>query len=179
MPRNEAKWSLQVFGESNGLIVHRRTNTSGQHTLNGHPVVLEKVIVPPPLLLAAAEVGQPTILYHVCHSRAGDKGNSSNLSLIPYDPADLARLRPIITEAWVKRVFSTLLDRDHGHIEFDVKVFVLPGVCALNILLSPVLDGGVTVSRRIDPHGKSLSDLVLQQVVVFQLPRVQALASKI
>jgi len=33
-------------------------------------------------------------LHAVAHSRAGDKGNRSNLSLIPYDPA----LYPLLAE---------------------------------------------------------------------------------
>ena len=32
---------------------------------------------------------------------------------------------------------------------------------AINIVVEPVLDGGVSLSRRLDPHGKSFSDLLL------------------
>jgi hypothetical protein len=36
---------------------------------------------------------------------------------------------------------------------------------APDITLNPALDGGVSVSRRIDRHGKSLSDLILNVYV--------------
>lgn len=36
---------------------------------------------------------------------------------------------------------------------------------AINVLLSPVLDGGVSLNRRLDPHGKSFSDVLLSATV--------------
>ena len=34
-------------------------------------------------------------------------------------------------------------------------------LAALNVVLEPVLDGGVSVNRRLDPHGHSFADLLL------------------
>jgi hypothetical protein len=44
-----------------------------------------------------APSGQKIPLYNVAHSRAGDKGNDINFSLIPHFPPDIKRLKPIIT----------------------------------------------------------------------------------
>jgi len=113
-------------------------------------------------------------LYKVAHGRTGDKGNQLNVSVIPHCRTDLARLQLIITPAWVIRVLKHLLlglGRDDASrslqqgMESLVEVFAVPGVAALNIVVKDVLDGGVTCSRRLDRHGKSLSDLILSQVV--------------
>ena len=45
-------------------------------------------------------------LHAVAHSRAGDKGNRSNLSLIPYDPALYPLLAEQVTEARVLALFA-------------------------------------------------------------------------
>jgi hypothetical protein len=105
-------------------------------------------------------------LYDVAHARSGDKGNTVNISLIPYDPRQLPRLKAVVTAEWLRGLAAMrpLVDRDtNGALE--AAVFELPGTAALNLVVSPVLDGGVSVSRRIDIHGKSFSDLLLQQTV--------------
>ena len=43
-------------------------------------------------------------LHAVAHSRAGDKGNRGNLSLIPYDPALYPLLAEQVTEARVLKL---------------------------------------------------------------------------
>eukprot|EP00897_Mesotaenium_endlicherianum_P004770 jgi/Mesen1/4320/ME000022S03609 len=52
--------------------------------------------------------------------------------------------------------------------QLSVNVYILEGVKALNIVVNSVLDGGVTLSRRLDRHGKTLSDLLLSQKVVLK-----------
>ena len=46
-----------------------------------------------------------------------------------------------------------------------VRVFRMANLAAANITVEPVLDGGVSVSRRLDPHGKSFSDVLLSTTV--------------
>jgi hypothetical protein len=118
-------------------------------------------------------------LYNVAHSRAGDKGNDINFSLIPYFPPDIKRLKPIITSQWIKSVVSPLLDlspssdlvardqRDNWVNEnVKVEIYEVKGIQSLNIVVRNILDGGVNCSRRIDRHGKTISDLILCQQVV-------------
>jgi len=108
---------------------------------------------------------QKTIwLYDVAHSRSGDKGDTSNVSLIPYNEADFVTLKQVITKEWVLKVFQHLLTKGQPPI---INIYELNGIKALNIVVEPVLDGGVSVSRRIDRHGKSFSDLVLNQQVIW------------
>lgn len=126
-----------------------------------------------------APSGQKIPLYNVAHSRAGDKGNDINFSLIPHFPPDIERLKQIITSQWVKSVVSPLLDlslsldldarnqRDKWISEnVKVEIYEVKGIQSLNIVVRNVLDGGVNCSRRIDRHGKTISDLILCQQVV-------------
>ncbi|XP_052193195.1 uncharacterized protein LOC127801811 isoform X2 [Diospyros lotus] len=128
---------------------------------------------------SAAGAGERIPLYKVAHSRAGDKGNDLNFSLIPYFPPDVKRLKVIITPQWVKEVLSPLLnpcsfpnsdaisERDrwiNEHVK--VEIYEVRGIHSLNVVVRNILDGGVNCSRRIDRHGKSISDLILSQQVV-------------
>lgn len=128
--------------------------------------------IPPQLPASPAPSGVELPLYKVAHGRTGDKGNQLNVSVIPHCRTDLARLQRIITPAWVVRVLKHLLNRHSDNVlssshvmESLVDVYEVPGVAALNVVVKDVLDGGVTCSRRLDRHGKSLSDLILSQVV--------------
>lgn len=126
-----------------------------------------------------APSGQKIQLYNVAHSRAGDKGNDINFSLIPHFPPDIERLKPIITCQWVKSVVSPLLDlspsldldarnqRDKWVSEnVKVEIYEVKGIQSLNVVIRNILDGGVNCSRRVDRHGKTISDLILCQQVV-------------
>ncbi|XP_062186987.1 uncharacterized protein LOC133890570 [Phragmites australis] len=117
-------------------------------------------------------------LYHIAHSRAGDKGNDMNFSIIPHFPDDIGRLRTVITPDWVKNAVSPLLDsssflddraiqRRNNLLErVHVEIYDVPGISSLNVVVRNILDGGVNCSRRIDRHGKTLSDLILCQEVI-------------
>ncbi|KQK16406.1 uncharacterized protein LOC100821455 isoform X1 [Brachypodium distachyon] len=129
----------------------------------------------------SAPSGSEIALYHVAHSRAGDKGNDLNLSIIPHFPRDIVRLRTVITPDWVKNAVLPLLDfspfpndraimrRDNILEHVVVEIYDVPGISSLNIVVRSILDGGVNCSRRIDRHGKTLSDLILCQKVILPL----------
>ncbi|EFA83117.1 hypothetical protein PPL_03907 [Heterostelium album PN500] len=108
------------------------------------------------------------LLYNIAHSRSGDKGDIANVSLIPYNPADYPRLQKVITPEWVMSVYKNLLKN-----ESKVNIYQLPGIKGFNIVLSYALDGGVCVSRRVDRHGKTLSDVILNQWI--DLPPLSSL----
>ncbi|XP_057980078.1 uncharacterized protein LOC131165917 isoform X2 [Malania oleifera] len=126
-----------------------------------------------------APVGQKIPLYNVAHSRAGDKGNDLNFSIIPHFPPDIMRLKKVITPHWVKQVVSSLLipssfpnsdaidKRDRWVCEHvKVEIYEVKGIHSLNVVVRNILDGGVNCSRRIDRHGKTISDLILNQQIV-------------
>jgi len=98
-------------------------------------------------------------LYDLAHARAGDKGNTSNISVTAYDDAGWQTIRDKLTPDVVLGHF--------GHLtKGPVRRYELPQLRALNFVIENALGGGVTRSLAIDPHGKSLSALML----TIQLP---------
>lgn len=93
-------------------------------------------------------------LREIAHSRAGDKGNISNLSLIAHDHADYARLEAWVTAERVREHFA-------GIVSGEVERHVLPQLGAMNFVMHGALGGGVTRSLALDAHGKCLSALLL------------------
>jgi hypothetical protein len=97
-------------------------------------------------------------LYDLAHARAGDKGNTTILSLIAYKPEDFALLRDRVTIDAVKQHFA-------GIIKGGIVRYELPGLGALQFVGQDALGGGVTTSLAIDVHGKSLSAALLEMEI--------------
>jgi hypothetical protein len=93
-------------------------------------------------------------LREIAHSRTGDKGNTSNISVIAYDIRHYPLLLAQVTAARVKAHFA-------GVVEGDVVRYELERIGALNFVMSRALGGGVTRSLALDAHGKSLSSALL------------------
>lgn len=95
-----------------------------------------------------------TLVYDLAHARAGDKGNTSSIAVIAYDDAAWQVLRRALTAECVEQAFAHL---GAG----PVRRYEVASLKALNFVIPNVLAGGVTRSLRLDPHGKSLSALML------------------
>ena len=93
-------------------------------------------------------------LRELAHSRTGDKGNTSNISVIAFDAKDFALLKHQVTAERVKAHFA-------GVVEGEVVRYELPNIAALNFVMDKTLGGGVTRSLALDAHGKSLSSALL------------------
>ena len=93
-------------------------------------------------------------LREIAHSRTGDKGNISNISVIAYDTRHYPLLLAQVTGARVKAHFA-------GVVEGEVVRYELPNLCALNFVMAGALGGGVTRSLALDAHGKSLGSALL------------------
>jgi hypothetical protein len=97
-------------------------------------------------------------LRQIAHSRTGDKGNTSNVSVIAYDEKHYALLKAEVTSERVKAHFA-------GVVEGEVVRYELPNIAALNFVMSQALGGGVTRSLALDAHGKSLSSVLLDMEI--------------
>lgn len=97
-------------------------------------------------------------LYDIAHSRTGDKGNISTISLIAYKKEDYEMIKKAVTSEKVKDWFS-----DFGTT--NVSRYELPQLSALNFVLDDTLGGGVTRSLSVDTHGKSLSSVLLEMEI--------------
>ena len=93
-------------------------------------------------------------LRQIAHSRTGDKGNTSSISVIAYDERDYPLLLRHVTPERVKAHFGDL-------VAGEVIRYEIPSLGALNFVLRQALGGGVTRSLILDTHGKSLSSALL------------------
>nr|WP_315846977.1 hypothetical protein [uncultured Achromobacter sp.] len=100
----------------------------------------------------------PVPLYRLGHSRSGDKGDISNLSLIAWDPECYAVLAAQVTEERVAAWFA------YRHPARVIR-YLMPTLHAMNFVLEGVLDGGVNDALNLDTHGKSLSFRLLDLTV--------------
>ena len=81
-------------------------------------------------------------LWKIAHSRAGDKGDISNVSVIAYDPRNFRVLEEYLTPERVKAHFA-------GIVQGDVVRYALPKLGALNFLMyrADIVDVGCCPSR--------------------------------
>jgi hypothetical protein len=97
-------------------------------------------------------------LKEIAHARSGDKGDAVNIGLIASEPHYYPILVEQVTAERVKRHFSELC-------QGPVERYELPNLHALNFVLRQALDGGGTVSLRVDAQGKTYSAALLRMEV--------------
>ncbi len=94
-------------------------------------------------------------LKEIAHSRTGDKGEISNISLIAYQKEDYDLIKEKVTCEVVKEYFGEIC-------KGEVVRYELEELGALNFVLDKTLGGGVTRSLALDKHGKSLGMALLE-----------------
>ena len=97
-------------------------------------------------------------LHELAHCRAGDKGDTSILSLIAYRAEDYPLLAERVTVDAVRKHLQ-------GLVLGEVTRYELPALWALQFVCDRSLNGGVTTSLALDAHGKSLSYALLEMSV--------------
>ena len=97
-------------------------------------------------------------LHEFAHCRAGDKCDTSILSLIAYRAEDYPLLAERVTVDAVRKHLQ-------GIVLGEVRRYELPGLWALQFVCDRSLNGGVTTSLALDAHGKSLSYALLEMSV--------------
>jgi hypothetical protein len=93
-------------------------------------------------------------LHLLAHGRAGDKGDTANISVIAYREEFFPLLLEQLTEERVRKAFR------HRN-PTAVRRYLLPKLAAMNFVLENMLDGGVNDSLNLDSHGKTLAFLLL------------------
>ncbi len=97
-------------------------------------------------------------LYDIAHSRAGDKGNTLTLSLIPYNEKDYEMLCSTVTADKVKAHLKDI-------VQGEVTRYELPNIASLLFVCKNALLTGVTTSLALDTHGKALSYALLEMEI--------------
>ncbi|PYB81457.1 terpene utilization protein AtuA [Pseudomonas koreensis] len=137
------------------------------------PVALDSANLPiahqPPRPQGRADASVPLVKLAV--ARSGDKGNHSNIGVMPRHPDYLPWIAEALTTSvvvdWMRHVLDPLLGR--------VERWYLPGTQSLNFLLENALGGGGVASLRIDPQGKAFA----QQLLEIQIPVPQSIAEQL
>ena len=93
-------------------------------------------------------------LGRIAHARSGDKGDTANIGVIAWRERNYFILVREVTAERVKEFFG-------GLVKGRVERFELENLGALNFLLHQALDGGGTVSLRLDAQGKTLGAALL------------------
>ena len=89
-------------------------------------------------------------LREIAHSRSGDKGDTSNVSVIAFDPADFPLIEREVTAERVRAHYA-------GIVKGEVTRYALPQLGALNFVMERALGGGVTRSLALDARASSQS----------------------
>ena len=94
------------------------------------------------------------LLQHVAHARSGDKGNTSNITVIAYEPDLYPHLKAQLTAERFKAFYA-------GMVTGPAERFAVDHLGVLNFVAQGALGGGVSRSLCLDNYGKALSAAVL------------------
>lgn len=97
-------------------------------------------------------------LRDIAYARSGDKGPHANIGLIAYDEKGYEWLCTHVTAEIVQEHFKILGSTKTSRYE-------LPNLLALNFVLENVLEGGGSLSLRLDNQGKVLGQALLEMEV--------------
>src|SRR3546814_5892222 len=87
-------------------------------------------------------------LYRLAHSRTGDKGDISNISVIAWKPELFHILKEQLTEEALKKWTAFRKTQ-------SIRRYVIESNHAMNFVLERILDGGVNDAMNLDTHGKA------------------------
>lgn len=93
-------------------------------------------------------------LQHVAHVRSGDKGNTSNVTVVAYEPDLYPLLKEQLTAERFKAHYA-------GMVTGPVTRYAVDGLGVLNFVAEGALGGGVSRSLCLDNYGKALSAAIL------------------
>jgi hypothetical protein len=95
-----------------------------------------------------------TLLRHLAHVRTGDKGDTSQFSVIAYEAQNYPALVRHLTIERIGAHFS-------GIARGRIQRFEMPQLKALIFVMERALQSGVTRSLSLDAHGKCLGSTLL------------------
>ncbi|MCW5623444.1 MAG: hypothetical protein KIT73_01845 [Burkholderiales bacterium] len=93
-------------------------------------------------------------LRRVAHTRSGDKGNTSNISVIAYRPEFYPHIKEQLTEERFKAHYD-------GVVRGRVLRYPIDRLAAMNFVAHEALGGGVSRSLCLDNYGKTLAAAIL------------------
>lgn len=98
------------------------------------------------------------LLKDLAYTRSGDKGDVSNIGLIALDDRAWELISQGVTPERVKQHFG-------GMVKGEVKIYPMPNIQALEIVLYKGLGGGATRTLRYDVTGKAMCTALLRMEI--------------
>lgn len=89
------------------------------------------------------------LLKELAYTRSGDKGDISNVGILAFNKTNFEVLRTQVTPQSVKEHYKDL-------VKGEVKVYEMPNIDALQVVMHNALGGGATKTLRWDETGKSM-----------------------
>lgn len=114
----------------------------------------------------------PVDLVRLAWARSGDKGQLFNVAVIARQPEWLPFLRAALTAETVSDWYRHLGQNGQPPA---VRAYDVPGVHAINFVISGALPGGINASTRLDPAAKGMAQMLLR----FPVPVPAALAASL
>lgn len=87
-------------------------------------------------------------------ARSGDKGDISNIGLMAKDEKAYEIIKKQVTPERIKAHFK-------DWVKGDVKIYEMPNVLSLQIVMYQALGGGATRTLRFDQTGKAMGNALL------------------
>lgn len=112
-----------------------------------------------PSVSSADEPMVEVSLIQLAWGRSGDKGDKSNIGILPRDKVFAPWIWAALSEDTVRERFAHFLAQPDDST--SVERFYMPGTGAINFLLHDILGGGGVASMRNDPQGKSYAQILL------------------
>jgi hypothetical protein len=94
----------------------------------------------------------------VAGARSGDKGGNANVGFWVREDAAYPWLAAFLTPDRVRELLTEAAD-------LDVRIFALPNLRALNVVIVGLLGEGVAASTRLDPQAKGLGEYLRSRLV--------------
>ena len=152
-------WPALVPADAVEHVVHLPDGTTATipHSPSTAEVATSAAVTPAEVATSAGETVRVP-LGTVAGARSGDKGGNANIGLWARDDAGYAWLAAEITPERVRE----LLPEASG---LDVRVFALPNLRAVNVVVAGLLGEGVASSTRPDPQAKGLGEYLRSRLV--------------
>ena len=87
-------------------------------------------------------------------ARSGDKGDISDIGLMAFNKKNYEIIKKQVTPQRVKEHFK-------DWVKGDVKIYEMPNILSLEIVMHQALGGGATKTLRFDQTGKAMGNALL------------------
>lgn len=89
------------------------------------------------------------LIKELAYVRSGDKGDISNVGIMAFNDTNYEILKKQVTPERVKAHYKEL-------VKGDVKIYEMPNINSLQVVMYKALGGGATCTLRFDETGKAM-----------------------